>query len=31
MGAKPLIFLRRWLSDRSFDTLMNRLNGIPAA
>jgi NAD(P)-dependent dehydrogenase (short-subunit alcohol dehydrogenase family) len=31
MGAKPLIFLRRWLSDRSFDTLMKRLNGIPAA
>jgi len=28
-GAKPLIFLRRLLSDRAFDNLMRRAAGFP--
>ena len=27
-GAKPLIFLRRWLPDRAFDALIRRVSGI---
>lgn len=27
-GAKPMIFMRRWLSDRAFDSLMRMATGI---
>ena len=27
-GAKPLIFLRRWLSDRAYDAVIRRISGL---
>ena len=27
-GAKPLIFLRRWLPDRAYDAFIRRVSGI---
>jgi hypothetical protein len=27
-GAKPMLFLRRWLPDRAFDALIRRATGI---
>ena len=27
-GAKPLIFMHRWLPDRAFDGLIRRVSGI---
>ena len=27
-GAKPLIFLRRWLSDRAYDAVIRRVGGL---
>jgi hypothetical protein len=30
-GARPLIFLRRWLSDRAFDGFMRRATGLSKA
>ena len=28
LGAKPLLFLRRWLPDRAFDALIRRVSGF---
>ncbi len=28
MGAKPLLFLRRWLPDRAFDAMIRRVGGL---